>query len=366
MKKIRDKQMMLFCLLCAILYMGCSGSTPSKKEAEAEAEEHIQTALKEKTPEVSYRILKKGDFSREILSNGIITAQYKADVKWGISDVILHVLVKNGDRVEKNQLLAEADQEKSLLSFKQAELNLKNADLEMQYFYIGQGYLLSDTANIPHETKQLGYIKSGYAQAALAFQHACIALRETSLRAPFAGIIANLNAKPYYKAISGETFCTLLDNNAMEVVFSVMENEVEMLQQNEPVVVSLYSQEEKERAGRITDINPLVTENGLIQAKAVITDVPSNWFDGMKVRVKIHKNISGKLVLPKEAVVIRDNQQVVFTIKDGRSYWNYVSVGVENSGNYTIESGLSEGDSVIVKGNLNLAHLSPIVIIPEI
>lgn len=364
MKKIRDKQIKLYCLLCVLFCMGCSGSAPSEKETEAE--ERIQIALKEKTPEVNYRILKKGDFSREILSNGIITAQYKVDIKWGISDVILNVLVKNGDRVQKNQLLAEADPEKSRLSYQQAELNLKNAKLEMQSFYIGQGYLLSDTADISEETKQLAAIKSGYAQAELAFRQACIALNETSLRAPFAGVIANLNAKPYYKSAQGETFCTLLGNSAMEVVFSVMENEAEMLQLHEPVVVSLYSQEDKERGGRVSDINPIVSEKGLIEAKAVITDVPSNWFDGMKMRIKIRKNIPDKLVVPKEAVVIRDNRQVVFTVKDGRAYWNYVSVGVENSTDYTIDSGLTEGDSVIVKGNLNLAHLSPIVVIPEI
>ena len=364
MKKIRDKQMKLYCLLCAVFCVGCSSSSPSEKETEAE--ERIQVALIEKIPEVNYRILKKGGFSREMLSNGIITAQYKVDVKWGVSDVILKVFVKNGDKVMKNQLLAEADPEKSRLSYQQAELNLMSAKLEMQSFYIGQGYLLSDTANIPQETKQLASIKSGYAQAELAFRQAGIALRETSLRAPFTGIVANLNDKPYYKSVQGETFCTLLGNSSMEIVFSVMENEVEMLQLNEPVVVSLYSQEGKERAGRISDINPIVSEKGLIEVKAIITDIPSNWFDGMKMRVKIRKNMPDKLVVPKEAVVIRDNRQVVFTIKDGLAYWNYVSIGIENSTNYTIDSGLSEGDSIIVKGNLNLAHLSPIVIIPEI
>lgn len=364
MKKIRNKQIKLYCLLYALFCVGCSSSTSSEKEREAE--ERIQVALKEKTPEVNYRILKKGDFSREILSNGIIRAQYKVDIKWGISDVILKVFVKNGDKVEKNQLLAEVDPEKSLLFYQQAELNLKNTKLEMQSVCIGQGYLLSDTANIPQETKELASIKSGYAQAELAFQEAGIALRETSLRAPFAGIIANLNAKPYYKSVQGETFCTLLGNSSMEVVFSVMENEAEMLRLQEPVVVSLYTQEGKERAGYVSDINPIVSEKGLIEAKAIITDVPSNWFDGMKMRVKIRKNIPDKLVVPKEAVVIRDNRQVVFTVKDGRAYWNYVSIGAENSSNYTVESGLSEGDSVIVKGNLNLAHLTPIIIIPEI
>lgn len=363
MKKIRKKQVKLCCLLSVLICAGCSGSAPSEKETEVQ--KHVQAALKEKTPEVIYRTLKKSDFSREILSNGIITAQYKVDVKWGISEVIRNVFVKNGDRVEKNQLLAEADPEKSRLTYRQAELNMKNAELELQSLYIGQGYLLSDTADMPEETKQLLSIKSGYAQAELAFRQAGLELNETTLRAPFAGVIANLNAKPYYKSVQGERFCTLLGNSSMEVVFSVMENEADMVQLHAPVAVSLYSQDEKERAGRISDINPIVSEKGLIEVKATLTDAPSNWYDGMKMRIKIRKNIPDKLIVPKEAMVIRDNRQVVFTVKDGRAYWNYVSIGAENSNHYTIDSGLAEGDSVIVKGNLNLAHLTPVIVIPE-
>ncbi len=364
MKRLKNRHKLYHYLLCVVLCIGCNNTTAIKENEDTE--ERIKNVLKENIPEISYTILKKGVFPQEILSNGTITARNKADIKWGTSDVVLKILVKNGDRVEKGQLLAEVDQEQSLLSFRQAEASRQNAHLEMQDFLIGQGYRLADSANIPSDMIQLASIKSGYAQAEISYQKANITLRETSPRAPFSGIIANLETKPYNKGSIGERFCTILDNSHMEAVFSVMENEVKLLRHNEPVIVSLYAQEDEKRTGQITDINPIVSENGFVQVKATIANTSANWFDGMKVLIKIRKNIPDKLVVPKEAVVIRDNRQVVFTIKDGRAYWNYVSIDTENSNSYAIESGISEGDSVIVKGNLNLAHLSPIIVSSEI
>jgi hypothetical protein len=51
---------------------------------------------------------------------------------------------------------------------------------------------------------------------------------------------------------------------------------------------------------------------------------------------------------------------VVFSLLNGRSYWNYVESDLENSSSYTIrvvKSGLLKaGDTIITKGNLNLAN----------
>ena len=87
-------------------------------------------------------------------------------------------------------------------------------------------------------------------------------------------------------------------------------------------------------------------------------------FSGMNVRVSVRRNLGEQLVIPKTAVVLRSGKQVVFTLKEGRAMWNYVHTGLENATEYVVsdksrkgvEDGLLEGDTVIVTGNLNLAH----------
>lgn len=67
-------------------------------------------------------------------------------------------------------------------------------------------------------------------------------------------------------------------------------------------------------------------------------------------------------MVPKTAVVLRNGRQVVFTEHDGYAHWNYVQTIHENSDSYTVD-GLKEGDRVIISGNINMAHETPVTIV---
>jgi len=114
--------------------------------------------------------------------------------------------------------------------------------------------------------------------------------------------------------------------------------------------------------GRISEINPLVDKDGMVQVKAAVND-KGKLFEGMNVRVSIHRSLGKQLVVPKSAVVLRSGKQVVFTLTEDKAYWNYVHTGLENADSYTIIDGLKEGDIVITSGNINLAHEAPVKVI---
>ena len=115
--------------------------------------------------------------------------------------------------------------------------------------------------------------------------------------------------------------------------------------------------------GSVSEVNPLVDTNGMVKVKADVNG-EGKLFSGMNVRVSVRRNLGEQLVIPKTAVVLRSGKQVVFTLKEGRAMWNYVHTGLENATEYVVsdksrkgvEDGLLEGDTVIVAGNLNLAH----------
>ena len=84
----------------------------------------------------------------------------------------------------------------------------------------------------------------------------------------------------------------------------------------------------------------------------------------MNVRVNVHRSLGERLVIPKSAVVLRSGKQVVFTLKKGKAQWNYVQTGLENAENYSMaDDALKEGDTVIVTGNVNLAHEAPVKVV---
>ena len=90
----------------------------------------------------------------------------------------------------------------------------------------------------------------------------------------------------------------------------------------------------------------------------------------MNVHVIVEKTLPDRLVVPKEAVVIRDNMNVLFTYSDdGVAHWVYVNILNANSESYSVEANssrgavLSEGDRVITSGNLNLADGSKVFLV---
>jgi hypothetical protein len=67
-------------------------------------------------------------------------------------------------------------------------------------------------------------------------------------------------------------------------------------------------------------------------------------------------------------VLLRQNLEVLFLYKDGEAYWTYVKIEMENSDSYAVVANeersatLQPGDTVIISGNLNLAHGSKVSI----
>ena len=122
------------------------------------------------------------------------------------------------------------------------------------------------------------------------------------------------------------------------------------------------------RTGNVSEINPLVDENGMVRVKAQVNG-GEKLFDGMNVRISVKRSVPDQMVVPRTAIVLRAGKQVIFTVKDSIAMWNYVQTGLENLSEYTLvnweASGLQEGMTVITTGNVNLAHETPVKIIEK-
>jgi RND family efflux transporter MFP subunit len=242
----------------------------------------------------------------------------------------------------------------------QAKDNLARARLDLQDVLIGQGYSLNDTARIPKEVMQLAKVKSSYDQSLNQCELAEYNLKNSVLYAPFNGVVANLFTKVYNLPNGSEPFCTILDNNRPETNFKVLESELPFLRMGDRIQVSPFSTADYDCEGRITEINPSVDKNGMVVVKAVIDNTQNRLYDGMNVKIRLQRSLGRQLVIPKEALVLRSNKKVVFTLKNGIANWVYIQTGLENSVGYVVTEGLTPGDSVIYEGNINLAHETPV------
>lgn len=350
-----------FCVALAVLTVACS---ESKTDTVGE-EEGVNTVLPDEQNEVTVQVLERKDFEHELVSNGKLTAGQQANLKFETQGVVAAVYVKNGQLVRKGQKLAELDKYSLTRKTIQARDAMEEARLQMQDVLIGQGYAAGDTTHAPADIVRLARVKSGYDRSVADYELAKREEENATLKAPFDGVIANLFSKPFNEPDSSEPFCTVVGTQGMEADFTVLENELPLIKAGDRVEVTPYSDATSHYTGRISEINPLVDDKGMVRVKAIVNG-QGKLFSGMNVRISVHRSLGKQLVIPKSAVVLRSGKQVVFTLQDGKAMWHYVQTGLENSDSYSLvetADGLKEGDVVIVTGNVNLAHEAPVKVI---
>jgi RND family efflux transporter MFP subunit len=339
----------------------CLLSCSSKKAQEEQSGEKATTNVEDKATEVKTKLLEYQDFSYELISNGTIAAVNKADLRFQPQEVIRKIYVKNGDRVTKGQKLAELDKFKLEIDKKQAIEALERAKLDLQDILIGQGYSINDTTNIPADIMKVVKIKSNYEQSQNNYIIAEHNLDAATLYAPFDGVVANLTVKEY-NLPGADAFCTIIDNRNPEVTFNVLESELPLISLKYKVIVSPFSMSAYIVEGQISEINPVVDKNGMVNMKATISNKDNKLYEGMNVKIRVQLLLGKQLVVPKSAVVLRTNKKVVFRHKNNRAGWVYVQTGQENSDSYVITEGLNAGDEIIYDGNINLADDAPVIV----
>lgn len=350
----------LLWILCAVLLAGCGKTKKENADASADRMQH-----RVEYNEVTIDTLRRHDFTRELISNGRLVAVKRSALSFPVAGVITVINAKNGISVPLGALIAQLDTTEYALQLRKAQLALDKARLEFYDVLVGQGYPAGDTVTPPADVVQLARVRSGYADATASLQSARRSLEQCSLRAPFRGKVADVEQQVYEKSES--KFCTLLDDSRLNVRFSVLESEYGLLRPGQQVAVSPFADLRKEVKGRITAINPTVDKHGQVQVDAEVAN-DGTLADGMNVRVAVRQRVAGQLVVPKSAVVIRDNLEVLFRYRDGRAQWTYVHTSLANSREYVVEANrdrgaeLDPGDLVIVSGNLNLADGSEVTL----
>jgi membrane fusion protein (multidrug efflux system) len=302
-------------------------------------------------------MLEPSTFYHELISNGKALASRKAVVPFKVNGIIQELYIKNGQKVKSGELLAvieDFDYRSKLTTAKQslekAEINFKD-DLLSNYF-------TSDTAGLSPAKIKISRIRSGLNDAITNLEIAEYNFNNTRIYAPISGSIAGLEAMQWNPSQNYKDLCTVISDEMMNVEFPVIESEYGFISKGMPVGIIPYINDSTYINGIITQINPMVDETGMIKVKAEFRN-NGRLIDGMNVKVLIRKPVPNHLVVPKEALVIRQGRDVIFIRQDSLAIWKYVTVEFESSTSISVletPDGIHPGDLVIVSGNVNLAH----------
>jgi membrane fusion protein, multidrug efflux system len=298
--------------------------------------------------------LEPSTFYKELVSNGKVTSSVKAQVPFKVSGMIKDILITNGSKVSAGQLLAVIDDFEYGIRLEKARQAVETAKINFRDDLLSK-YSTEDTTKISAEKLNTARVRSGIIDASTDLRLAEYNLNNTRIIAPVGGRVAGLEAKKWNPAENYKSLCTIIADETMDVEFPVTESEYAFIENGMPVDIIPFFADTLNITGKITEINPQVNNNGQLTVRARFIN-NANLVDGMNVKVLIRKPVPDRLVVPKEALVIRQGRDVIFVRQDSLAIWKYVKVEYENSNTVSVKEGLAPGDLVIVSGNVNLAH----------
>ena len=350
----------LLVLSVVLLVWSCQGGS-DQEGAAPEATPPVQ-AEEGVVPEVKVTKAVIKTFTRRLWSNGSLKSKSSLQIKSNIEAQVTDMGIAEGDVVKKGQLLLRFNDADWQLRRKKAQLELEEAIYKKNDLLVLQGGTWGQDSSVNKQTYDNILLESGLKRARLNLEELEFQHKFYEIYAPFDGIIANLNIQVLQEAEPGAALFTLINQSSVEAEFQLMETELPLIRKGQAVNLFPIGFDSVSIPARLTAINPVVDEHGLITARAEV--VPKYGLkkmifpDGMAVKVAVESLIPGQLVIPRSAVVLRSEKPVVFTWNPdtGLARWNYVTISLEEQNEVAISKGLEAGAWVIYEGNLNLDH----------
>lgn len=350
--------------LCIMLIVlsGCTDSAPDEEQIDTT----IAGNVRETPVEVQVQTVKSGNFPLRTISSGTLEAARQLQLTAPAGGQILELALEEGKMVKQGQLILKLDDAEAQFRLRESQLQLEEAIVTKQDMIVSNGGIATVDTSVTSQKLEFILISSGYKRAQQAIEEAEMALAKTKLYAPFGGMVADLQVRPHQQIGSGTEIARLIDPTSFEVVFPLLETEAVMIRSGQSVIVRPTALPGREVSAEITGLNPVVSEQGLVDVRARLRagSLTQSLFEGMKVEVIIERPMRNQLIVPKSAVVLRSGREVVFSYdpETQLAKWNYVQVAQENDEAVAIAEGLEANMLIIYEGNLNLAHDARVVV----
>ncbi|MBQ7151026.1 MAG: efflux RND transporter periplasmic adaptor subunit [Synergistaceae bacterium] len=311
---------------------------------------------------------------------GKIQGGKRADLSFRVSGTLNKINVEKGAAVKTGDLLATLDPRdfntrisQASSSLSQAQAQYKNAQADFKRYE--NLYKQKVIARAQYDTykTQLDVTRSAVGAAQANLKSLRDALKDTELRAPFDGIIADRTVENFQDVTAKQTIFSLQDLSALEIVFNIPDNDILLapLPRMKSVKDLQKSQELFNIVARFEAMPdktfPLTVKEVATQATAantypVTATMPQlqdiRALPGMAVTVEVYMEGgekdegSPKYLVPATSILNEKNKNFVWRFNSGKAEKISVEVGgIKDSGMLEIQSPvLHNGDKVITAG----------------
>jgi len=356
----------------------------------------------EKAPEVQTKKAELAEIIQKVNATGKIQPKTQVKISADVSAKIIGMHVKEGDWVERGDLLLELDRERYMASVESEEANVRSAQananlvqenvVQTERVYKRAKELVGrnlesqaalDSAQAAYQVELARYQSAidQVEQARGRLKQAQDALSKTTIYAPMAGTISDLNKEQGEIAIGSQfqedVIMVLANLDAMEALVNVDENDIVSIALGQVAEIEVDALPGELLSGTVVEIanSANVSAQGTTSQKTefevtiAVDSAKEELRPGMTASADIITDTrDAALSIPIQSVTVRTIEQLkegdenaektftpaedgfvelVWVVEDGKVMARQVKTGIQGEELIEVVDGLSEGDEVV-------------------
>ncbi len=333
---------------------------------------------------VDSRVATNGPIVAEVMGTGTLESRVPATISPKISGLVTQVLVDQGDRITKGQLLAtlydgdlrqQVAIAKAELALATAIVNRSGTDIvrteatalltrteltrvtQLQKSSSASVYELdvaterSAVAEADVKRAQLAKVEAEKAviKAEASLRYYQERLADTQITSPFEGLVVRRSREQGDVVVPGSEILQIISTEQMWVSAWVDETAMASVAAGQPVRVVFRSEPDKPYSGTLTRLAPLADrETREFLVDVTVKDLPKTWAVGQRAEVYIQTAKKDQALLaPQAAIVWRKGKPGLFVSDGGHVRWRDVALGLRGTESVEVTKGLTVGEMVI-------------------
>ena len=315
--------------------------------------------------------------SQFITNTATLSALQKGKITAEVSSYIREVKVHDGESVSQGDTLILLDQslfqielEKARGDFFKAatefisELKLTGSKKALEWEnFLGKLFQLNTFPALPNslsKSKMMSIVRYNLHNHYTEVKKKEKQKNYCIITAPFNGLISDIQVYPGVHVGPASVLLTLTNISQMKVEIDILESDLSHIS----IGSSFKFYNSPSMNYTISAVHPAINpDTRLGKVMAVIDNVNNQYKDGQKEMVRLVKQVfENRLVVPRNAILTRNDRDLVFVVKNGIAKWQYIETGVGNADFIEITQGVLAGDTVVASGHYSLAHNVPVTV----
>lgn len=290
-----------------------------------------------------------GQVDRSFSVNGTFVPIQSLSLTSETQGQLIKLNKRKGDVVRAGEVLAQVENEVLRANLITAKANYEKSKKDLERFEnLAAGEAITQ--------RQLEEVKLGYQNAEANLIMARQRLEKSSIVAPISGIINESYVEIGSFLNPGTRLFDIVNVEKLKLNAKVSEQEVLLLRKGEKATVKANVMPEKAFEGTITAIGANADKTLKYDVEIQVnntaeTALRAGMYGSAHFGIADTRNA---LLLEREAIATSLQNPKVWVVKDGKAYQKEISIGTVAGNKVEVTAGLSEGEKVVLSGQINL------------